>query len=75
MYRKTYVLLRNIFRKNSVYTITFILVFFVAGCMKCSNETPAPISVYIGLIVAVIDITYKWQTMCFNLDFNSYGIF
>ena len=75
MYRKIYVLFKNIFWKNLVYAITFVLFFYVASCMKCSNETPAPISVYIGLIAAIFDIRYKWQTIYFNLDFDSYAIF
>ena len=42
--------------KNLVCIVTFVLQFFwVAGCWKFSNKTPAPIQICVGLVDAVLE--------------------
>ena len=43
LYRKTYILLKNIFEKLSLFCYFVLQLFRVAGYCKCSNKTPRPI--------------------------------
>ena len=45
---------KTCFKKLNLYYYIYVTVFCVAGSRKCSNKTPIPIQICIGLVDAVL---------------------